>query len=280
MKKELLRCLTKPELYTKSTEKFWDDEHISKGMLQAHLDPGLEAASRKHAFMDSSVEWISNIAPPEQYPLLLDLGCGPGLYAQRFFMKGYQVTGIDFSFRSVDYARNAAAIAGNKINYLYQDYLTISYQEEFDVITLIYRDFSVLSDRDRKQLLSGIYRALKPGGRFIVDVTTPRLYENKEEDRTWCYQDCGFWCEKPHLVLEAFYRYDEFNTFLKHYVIVTDTQVKNYYIWDHAFLKDELENNLAECGLRSIDYYNDVAGAAFTSDGVCMCAVAMKPLIS
>ena len=29
----------KPELYAPSTGKFWDDEHISKGMLEAHLNP-------------------------------------------------------------------------------------------------------------------------------------------------------------------------------------------------------------------------------------------------
>ena len=56
--------LRKPELYAKSTNKFWDDEHISKILLEAHLNPEWDASSRKPAFMDSSVSWISEIAPP------------------------------------------------------------------------------------------------------------------------------------------------------------------------------------------------------------------------
>ena len=85
--------MIKPELYAPSTSAFWDDEHISKGMLEAHLDPNWEAASRKHEFIDESVKWIESIAPSSQYRELLDLGCGPGLYAERFSNIGYSVTG-------------------------------------------------------------------------------------------------------------------------------------------------------------------------------------------
>lgn len=57
----------KPRLYTPSLNKFWDDEDISKGMLEAHLDPNWDAATRKPKWLDK---------------FLLDLGCGPGLYAE------------------------------------------------------------------------------------------------------------------------------------------------------------------------------------------------------
>ena len=78
----LRNYLVKPELYTPSTCPFWDEEHISKGMLEAHLNPELNAATRKHDFVDKSVNWIASIAPPVQFKNLLDLGCGPGIYAE------------------------------------------------------------------------------------------------------------------------------------------------------------------------------------------------------
>ena len=49
---QLFRLLQKPVLWQRSAEPFWDDEHISKGMLEAHLNPDWEAASRKHSFID------------------------------------------------------------------------------------------------------------------------------------------------------------------------------------------------------------------------------------
>ena len=96
MIRQLSGYLTKPQLYAPSTGEFWNDPHISKGMLEAHLNPQEEAATRRHEFLDRSVQWISKIAPPSRYKSLLDLGCGPGLYAQRFHEAGYSVTGVDF----------------------------------------------------------------------------------------------------------------------------------------------------------------------------------------
>ena len=35
----LFHLLQKPTLWQRGSEPFWDDEHISKGMLEAHLNP-------------------------------------------------------------------------------------------------------------------------------------------------------------------------------------------------------------------------------------------------
>lgn len=37
----------RPGLWERSAEPFWDGEHISKDMLEAHLNPMVDAASRK-----------------------------------------------------------------------------------------------------------------------------------------------------------------------------------------------------------------------------------------
>ncbi len=39
---------------------------------------------------------------------LLDLGCGAGIYSELLYDKGFSVTGIDFSKRSIEYAQNHA----------------------------------------------------------------------------------------------------------------------------------------------------------------------------
>ena len=53
----------KPELYAKGDATIWSDEYVSKGMLQAHLDPSMDAASRRPSFIDKSVEWLARVAP-------------------------------------------------------------------------------------------------------------------------------------------------------------------------------------------------------------------------
>lgn len=96
--KDILKQLnTRPKLFEQSTASIWDDPHISKGMLKAHLNENQESATRKLDFVKKSVAWINTVLPNHHYNNLLDLGCGPGIYAELFYQYGYQVTGIDLS---------------------------------------------------------------------------------------------------------------------------------------------------------------------------------------
>ena len=104
--------------YKETEVAFWDDDYISKQMLKAHLNPDFNGASRKLDFIEKSVSWIKQILPSQSYPSLLDVGCGPGLYAERFATGGYMVTGVDFSRRSICYAKHLAQKAGLNITCL------------------------------------------------------------------------------------------------------------------------------------------------------------------
>lgn len=96
MNNKIIEALKKPAVYTPSGTAFWDDDYISGQMLKAHLDPDFEGASRKLSFIEKSAAWLSGLVPPSDYPQLLDIGCGPGIYAEKFARAGYQVTGVDF----------------------------------------------------------------------------------------------------------------------------------------------------------------------------------------
>ncbi len=267
----------KPAIYSESSSKFWDDAHISKGMLAAHLNPTWDAATRNHQFIDQSVAWIIDVLPPSPYHKLLDLGCGPGIYAERFYESGYQVTGIDLSERSIGYAINSARKKYYTIDYRQQNYLTLEEENKYDAATLIYCDFGVLSDAGRDQLLKIIYRSLKDRGSLILDVFTPMQYENREESKTWCfYERGGFWKEDPHICLNAFYRYDKEHTILNQSVILTDQAVSCYNIWEHLFTREELVSDLLRAGFNQVDLYSDIAGKPYHKDSNILCAIARK----
>lgn len=274
---DLARFINKPALFSIATDMFWDDEHISGKLLEAHLNPDIDAASRKPSFLDKSVEWIMKKAPPKQYVKLLDLGCGPGLYAERFAGAGYSVTGIDFSNRSIAYAKEQTSKNKSGIEYYYQNYLTIDYVDDFDVITLIYCDYGALSTENRRILLNKMHRALKPNGKLILDVFTPVLYMDKEENRSWQYnRDGGFWSEKPHICLEAAYHYDEDSTELRQCIVLTKETVNCYNIWEHFFTKEMLLSELQASGFTNFELYGDVAGGDFSENGDTICGFFTK----
>lgn len=277
MLNKLFDYAKKPELYARSYGAFWDDEHISKKMLECHLDPEADAASRNHYFIEQSAEWIQKIAPPSVYRKALDLGCGPGLYAERLFDRGYSVTGIDFSKRSINYAKERADYKGQAIDYIYKNYLEIDYQEIFDLVLFIYCDYAVLIEEERKALLKKIYQAMKKGGEFIFDVHTPRQYADHQDRNVWylCEGE-GFWKAKTHMCLESHYRYNN-NIQLAQYVVMTeDGQTDVIRLWDHCFTKEMIMEEIMSVGFRKCEIYADVTGKPYDDLSKTLTVVAEK----
>ncbi|MCR1978829.1 class I SAM-dependent methyltransferase, partial [[Clostridium] innocuum] len=152
MKKLFTIAMQKPALYETSKDNIWSDPHTVKRMLKAHLDTTEDSATRRIETVEKAIDWISRQFPAERYPTLLDLGCGPGVYTERFCKKGYAVTGVDFSEHSITYAMHSARQQQLSIHYLCADYTQLHMNSRFHIITLIYCDFGVLSAVDRKKL--------------------------------------------------------------------------------------------------------------------------------
>ena len=271
MTDKLFSLLQKPALWQRSAEPFWDDEHISKGMLEAHLNPDWDAASRKHSFIEQSVKWLISIIP--EVGRILDLGCGPGLYTSKLSEAGYDVTGMDFSRRSIAYAKEHDP----KTRYIYQNYLEMDYTGEFDAITLIYCDYGALIPEERKTLLAKIHRALKPGGLFIFDVFTVRKHAGRHDRTSWSYhENGGFWSEKPHLCLEAEYYYGNNTIKADKTVVITKDAVNEYIIWDTAFTKQVLLDEAMPFGFQAQGVYDDVCGSPYTGEADTLCLALKK----
>ncbi|MEG2185099.1 MAG: methyltransferase domain-containing protein [Cloacibacillus sp.] len=255
--------LKKPELYKETGIAFWDDEHISKQMLKAHLTPEYDGASRSFDFIDKSVEWITALAPAVENLQLLDVGCGPGLYAERFAKAGCHVTGVDFSKRSIKYAVQSAAEQGFDITYLHQNYLQLALDKSFDFAAMIYCDYGALSRDNRQLLMQKIYEHLKPGGKFLFDVFSMQKYAAFSEGQTWeRFPYGGFWTEKPHTVLNGNYCYCD-NVTLEQIAVLTQSEASVYYLWTTYFTRKSLIEEALAAGFKLYGVFSDVAGAAY-----------------
>ena len=265
----LIPLLQKPALWQKSPRSLWDDEHISRGMLEAHLDPDIDAASRTHDFIRRSAEWLNAIIPAQS--TILDFGCGPGLYTKQLVEAGHQVTGIDISRRSIDYATSH----DQKSTYLCGNYLELDCVDTYDAIILIYCDYGALTPNERATLQRNVFRALKPGGLFILDVFTHAFHEDKIEDSSWeLCETGGYWSQRPYLCLKATRLYNEGATALDQYVIVTDDDSKEYLVWNTVFSKEALEEELSPLSLTAI--HDTVCGDPYTGQRETMCLVFAK----
>lgn len=260
----------RPVPYAPMAFSFWDDPYISRQFLAAHLSPDTDGASRKPAYLDKSADWIASIARGD----LLDLGCGPGLYAERFARRGFTVTGVDLSERSIEHARASAEGQGLSIRYLRQNYLDIDFQDAFDIAVLIYCDYGVLPPADRAAVLTNVRRALRPGGLFLLDAWTPAKYAEVQNDWTAASApDGGFWSPDPYAALSRAAAYPD-NIHLERHIVVTANEVRDYNVWNTAFDRASLSAELADAGFEGGGVYGDVAGATYTRESPTICVIA------
>ncbi len=271
------QVVRKPELFASGCEPFWDAPYISKQMLKAHLDQGTDAASRTLDVVDATIEHLRCYLELNEEASVLDLGCGPGLYAERFARCGCFVTGIDCSERSIDYARKKAQESGLEIRYEVKDFCDLDYQEEFDAAFIIYGQLGALVEYEREQLLKSVNRALKPGGYLVFDVTT-RYNRDEEESQDWAIVPAeGFWRPEPHLVLEKTFHYPEAGAYLdQHAVIQEDGQVSVYRIWECYFSRKSVSELMSRHGFVVENVWSELTGSAYFSESPWLAVAARK----
>ncbi len=269
---EIISRSEKPELYEKGTSFMWTDEHISKQLLNVHLNFDIDLASRKKSTIEKTVNWILETQKEKGKLNILDLGCGPGLYAELFAEKGHNITGVDISKNAVDFAQKAARDKKLNVNYINANYLNFNTgSDKYDLILLIYTDLGVLLPEERESLLNMIYRGLKKGGTFIFDVLKDNDIESKTSPKTWEACKAGFWKESPYLALSESFLYKEEKVILfQHNIIDTAGNIETYRFWTHFFSQNDVCKMLEPHNFIDIRFRDDILpkGDIWSGDNV------------
>lgn len=278
MFKELEEINSRPAPFQFYTAKeLWTNEHTSKKMLEYHLNEFLDLSSRNKDFIDRSLKWIVSYFGIDANTIVADFGCGPGLYTTQLAEKNANVTGIDFSERSIRYAKETAAQKGLNIDYVCQDYLEFETEKRFDLITMIMCDFCALSPMQRKKMLTKFYRFLNVGGSVLLDVYSLNAFEQKEEVSTYEYMQLnGFWSSENYYGFLNTFKYDEEKVILDKYTIIEEARTHTVYNWLQYFSPGSLRKEFEESGFKIEEYYSDVAGTVFSPESVEFAIIAKK----
>jgi cyclopropane fatty-acyl-phospholipid synthase-like methyltransferase len=263
------------EFYT--ARELWTNQHTSERMLAFHLHENIDVSSRRLDFINRSVDWITvhfNIGADTR---IVDFGCGPGLYTERFAQRQARVTGVDFSKRSIEYAQEVADRKGLDIHYVNQDYLEFETTDSFDLILMIMCDFCALSPTQRKAMLGKFLRMLEPGGAVLLDVYSTTAFDECEETAKYEVSLLdGFWSPDKYYGFLNTFKYEQERVVLDKYTVVERSGTRTVYNWLQYFSADELEREFVDAGFAVEAFYADVAGAAFEKDGTEFAVVARK----
>ena len=225
----------------------WDDPEFSERMLREHLDQTHGAASRRFAEIDRQIDamwrWL-DLAPGAR---VLDVTCGPGLYAIRLAQRGCEVHGIDFSPAAIRHARELAAREGvaDRCRFTQADVRTALPLEAgagYDAALFIYGQLAVFTREEAAQLMRGCAEALRPQGRLLIELLDDAHIDRRAHNSWWYTDRGGLWGEFPYLHLgerewdEALQRSVE-----RFYIINLDTgELGVYGLIDHVYTRKEV----------------------------------------
>jgi trans-aconitate methyltransferase len=116
--------------------------------------------ARNARFVSDLGSPVVELLTPRPGERILDLGCGDGALTKKLVDLGCEVVAIDSSAPQVEAAKKLgldARVMGGE---------DLPFQEEFDAV---FSNAVLHWIKDADPMIAGVYRALKPGGRFVAE---------------------------------------------------------------------------------------------------------------
>lgn len=233
----------------------WDDPAFSERMLREHLDQAHGAASRRLPEIRGQVqvmlEWL-RLVPGGR---LLDVTCGPGLYAAEFARRGIAVTGIDFGPAALRYA--AELCQGLPCQFIQGDVREMDLTGHgFDAAIYLYGQFTVLRPAESLDVLHRIRAALRTGGRLLLEILDDEQFDKK--NGTWWYTDRGgLWGDFPclHLGERAWDPVQRAAVERFHILNLETGELRLYGLSDQAYTASQVTRMLHEAGFSGVEIH-------------------------
>ena len=122
-----------------------------------------ELYEARHGFVWRFGEGLVELLAPQPGEHILDLGCGPGQLTQKIAEHGATVVGLDSSPEMIGQARQNYP----KLHFVLRSATEMIFEDEFDAV---FSNATLHWVLDASAAASGMHRALRKGGRLIVEL--------------------------------------------------------------------------------------------------------------
>lgn len=251
----------------------WSDPAFSRRMLDVHLDPTTHMASRAPDVIRAHVMWLLGQLAARTGGTgpwrVLDVGCGPGLYAHELAARGHATCGFDFAPEPLRWARDHAALNDLDCTFLEADLTALPDDfaaqcgAPFDAVTFWFGEFHSFRPAQARAFLPQLTALLRPGGLFVLEYQPWDLFV-KEDAATWSAVDCSPFCGRPHLWLEEFSWDAQARAEIHvHWIVDPDTGgVARHAQCHQAWEDDELMAELAAAGITEVEAHPPITGVS------------------
>jgi SAM-dependent methyltransferase len=112
---------------------------------------------------------------------VLDIPCGNGRHCRELARRGYRMTGFDISSEYIEAAKKSSG----DVEWICDDMKKLNVVAEFDGAFCFGNAFGYLEHEDTLQFLNAVSRALKPGGKFILQAAAAEVVLPRFKEREW-----------------------------------------------------------------------------------------------
>jgi len=134
----------------------------------------------------SEIAFLERNLKLERGAKILDLACGHGRHAIELARRGYNVTGLDINSFFLRLARKTARRCGLEIRWVKSDIRNIPFENEFNVVVNLFSSFGYLENESAdQQVICQVVKALKSGGRFVIDLINREKVIRYFRDKDW-----------------------------------------------------------------------------------------------
>ncbi len=277
---EIIRRPHMPEPWSEGDNIPWNDSEFSRRMLKWHLAQDTDAASRRGRKIDQHVDWIHSDLLAGRSRKVLDLACGPGLYANRLEALGHNVLGIDFSPASIAHAKETAASEKLTTEFIEGDIRNTEYGTGYDLAMLIFGEFNVFRPADVRAILDSMRAAIKPGGLLLLEPSRFEALERwSQGGSTWSSSEAGgLWRDGPHISFEESIWDPDSQVVTRRYYVLEpgETAVSAYAQSTQAYTDDEVVALLEGRGFANVRVFPSLFGPDGEKDEALMAITAIK----
>jgi SAM-dependent methyltransferase len=158
--------------------KAWWEELFGEDFARAN-------ARLKNAQITQEANFIEESLGVVKGGVVLDLACGGGQHAVEIAKRGYGVVGYDLSLYQLAVAADVAQDSGQKLNLLQGDMREMAFEEMFDGIYCWNTSFGYFEEEKNLAVAQRVFRALRPGGMFLLDVANRDFVVANQPSQTW-----------------------------------------------------------------------------------------------
>jgi SAM-dependent methyltransferase len=192
---------------------------------------------------------------------VLDIACGVGRHAVALARRGYRVTGLDISPTLLRIAAGRAERAAIQVEWVEADMRAIPFADTFDAALNLFSSWGYFeSDAEDQRVLRSVAAALKPGGRFLLEVSHQPWIARHFQPQGWHEAGGVAVLEQRALDLMAGRLASEIT------VIYPDGRRRTWQYDLRLYTAPEVARMLGEAGMTVVSAYGGYDGAPLSLD--------------